>query len=286
MYNYFTKKDGQLLFVFAVVASVLMSLVVGSMDVFVNAEPGTVAYWTAQIAYSLSIGLVAIVYAKVTKKNFVVCAKINHAPNFLHVLCVCLATTFLVFFSTPVNALFVQLLENLGLNRPSVDLPLQWPMLIVVVGIVAPVTEELLFRGAMTSGLADSNPWHAVLLSGLAFALFHMNPAQLLHQFVFGCVLAYAMLRSGSVWVPVIGHMFNNLLALLLMALNVETWIEQNVLLCIVVGAIGAGVVLFLYAKHTNWKCQSTKTEGEANVFFVLAMVFCAFIGALSLFVG
>lgn len=286
MNNYFTKKDGQLLFVFAVVASALMSLVVGSMDVFVNAEPGTVAYWTAQIAYSLSIGLVAIVYAQVTKKNFVVCAKINHAPNVLHVLCVCLATTFLVFFSTPVNALFVQLLENLGLNRPSVDLPLQWPMLIVVVGIVAPATEELLFRGAMTSGLADSNPWHAVLLSGLAFALFHMNPAQLLHQFVFGCVLAFAMLRSGSVWVPVIGHMFNNLLALLLMALNVETWIEQNVLLCIVVGAIGAGVVLFLYAKHTNWKHQSTKTAGEANVLFVLAMAFCAFFGALSLFVG
>ena len=286
MNNYFTKKDGQLLFVFAVVASVLMSLVVGSMDVFVNAEPGTVAYWTAQIVYSLSIGLVAIVYAQVTQKNLVVCAKINHAPNFLHVLCVCLATTFLVFFSTPVNALFVQLLENLGLNRPSVDLPLQWPMLIVVVGIVAPVTEELLFRGAMTSGLADSNPWHAVLLSGLTFALFHMNPAQLLHQFVFGCVLAFAMLRSGSVWVPVIGHMFNNLLALLLMALNVETWIEQNVLLCIVVGAIGAGVVLFLYAKHTNWKCQNTKTAGEANVPFVLAMAFCAFIGALSLFVG
>ncbi len=286
MNNYFTKKDGQLLFAFAVVASVLLSLLFGSMDFFVNAEAGSIGYWLMQIVHTLCIGLVAFLYANVNDKNFVVATKINHAPNVLHILCVCLATAFLVFFSTPVNALFAELLENVGLNRPSVDLPLQWPMLIAVVGILAPVTEELLFRGAIASGLADNNPWQAVLLSGLSFALFHMNPAQLLHQFVFGCILAFAMLRSGSVWVPIVGHMFNNLFALLLMALNVEVWIEQNMLLCTVVGAIGAGVVLFLYAKHTKWKHQSNKTPGQANVFFVLAMAFCAFVGATSLFVG
>ena len=50
---------------------------------------------------------------------------------------------------------------------------------ILCVAILGPILEELLFRGAVTKVLLKKyNPLTAILISGLIFGIFHMNPAQ------------------------------------------------------------------------------------------------------------
>ena len=50
---------------------------------------------------------------------------------------------------------------------------------IICVAILGPILEELLFRGAITKVLLKKyNPLVAILISGLIFGIFHMNPAQ------------------------------------------------------------------------------------------------------------
>lgn len=77
--------------------------------------------------------------------------------------------------------------------------------------IVAPLTEELLFRGIILRGLLGRcRAASAVLLSAALFALIHLNPWQLLSAFLIGVILGWVYLRTGSVWLCVLGHAVNN----------------------------------------------------------------------------
>jgi hypothetical protein len=77
--------------------------------------------------------------------------------------------------------------------------------------VVAPVTEELLFRGIILRGLVGRCPvWVALGLSAALFAFIHLNPWQMVTAFVIGLTLGWVYLRTGSVWLCVVGHAINN----------------------------------------------------------------------------
>lgn len=77
--------------------------------------------------------------------------------------------------------------------------------------IVAPFTEELLFRGIILRGLLGRwNAKRAILVSSLLFALIHLNPWQFVTAMLLGCMLGWVYLRTGSVWLCVLGHAIVN----------------------------------------------------------------------------
>ncbi|MBI4603749.1 MAG: CPBP family intramembrane metalloprotease [Planctomycetes bacterium] len=77
--------------------------------------------------------------------------------------------------------------------------------------IVAPIAEELCFRGFLLRGLlARSSAAKAVASSSVLFAVFHLNPWQAVTGVVTGVLFAWAALRSGSLVLPVLGHMTVN----------------------------------------------------------------------------
>lgn len=88
-----------------------------------------------------------------------------------------------------------------------------------VVCLLAPVAEELVFRGAILRTLLAWQPerrWLMIGLSALLFALAHMNPAQLLHPFAIGLLLGWMYARTGSVVPGIVFHWANNTVAYLL----------------------------------------------------------------------
>lgn len=88
-----------------------------------------------------------------------------------------------------------------------------WPVLAVVV-FLAPLGEEVFFRGYLLPALAE--PWGrsgAVLLSSAAFAAIHGHAAALPAYFVYGVGLALAARRTGSLMVPIVAHSVVNSLA-------------------------------------------------------------------------
>lgn len=88
--------------------------------------------------------------------------------------------------------------------------------LVVVVG-VAPVMEELLFRGLILRGLVGNHgAVGGVVLTAVLFGVIHLNPAQVVGATLLG-VLAGLLVVAGRSVYPAIGfHALNNLLALLL----------------------------------------------------------------------
>ncbi|MCL2847633.1 MAG: CPBP family intramembrane metalloprotease [Firmicutes bacterium] len=91
----------------------------------------------------------------------------------------------------------------------------------IMMVLVAPISEELIFRGALLSGLRrQTTPIKAVMLSSFAFMIFHMNPSQVFFQFILGVIMAFAVMFSGKLIVGIVIHAVSNFLAMLLMILG------------------------------------------------------------------
>ena len=105
--------------------------------------------------------------------------------------------------------------------RAQVDLvpifaELSSPWWLLLAGIVvAPVVEELFFRGFLYAGLAQRYSWRrAAVISSALFALIHLQPLAIPPIFILGYIFAYLYRRSGSIWPAVVMHVATNALGL------------------------------------------------------------------------
>ena len=89
-----------------------------------------------------------------------------------------------------------------------------------IVGLLAPLVEELVFRGAILRALLrwKSNPWIGIVISAVMFSAIHMNPAQMPHAFLIGLLLGWMYYRTDSIVPGVVYHWVNNTIAYVLFA--------------------------------------------------------------------
>ena len=92
----------------------------------------------------------------------------------------------------------------------------------LVVCILAPLAEEVVFRGAVLRTMLEhwegSKRWTAFIISALLFGIAHMNPAQIPHAFLMGVLLGWLYERSRSLIPCVVLHCANNTIAYLMTA--------------------------------------------------------------------
>jgi sodium transport system permease protein len=101
--------------------------------------------------------------------------------------------------------------EEVRLRLASAD---RWTLLLVM-GLLPALCEELAFRGFILGGLRRRfRPWTAVFLSSFLFAVYQMNVFQFAPHFVVGTVLALITTRSGSLGPAVVFHFTWNMLLL------------------------------------------------------------------------
>ncbi len=91
---------------------------------------------------------------------------------------------------------------------------------VIGLGIVAPIAEELIFRGLTYRRMRQMFPlWAAVFLSALLFAVYHGNSIQMIFAFPLAIVLALIYERGKLLIFPVLFHMGSNLTAIFLQIL-------------------------------------------------------------------
>lgn len=77
--------------------------------------------------------------------------------------------------------------------------------------VVAPVAEELFFRGYVHGVFRARFPAHALFFSSVLFAFVHFYVIHLIPVFLIGVVLAVLYERRSSLVAPVVAHAFSNL---------------------------------------------------------------------------
>ncbi len=81
--------------------------------------------------------------------------------------------------------------------------------------IIAPVVEEVFFRGFVFAGLRQRYDWKkAALISSALFAVIHVTPTTMIPIFILGLIFAYLYHRSDSIWPAILMHVSTNALAL------------------------------------------------------------------------
>lgn len=88
----------------------------------------------------------------------------------------------------------------------------------LVIGLFAPIAEEIVFRGAILKSLLNTrmSADAAITVSAVLFALIHFNPAQMPHAFMVGLLLGWMYQRTGSILPSVAFHWVNNSMAYVL----------------------------------------------------------------------
>ena len=101
---------------------------------------------------------------------------------------------------------------------------------IISMALLAPVLEELLFRGAIQGMLQETlkNPWKSIIISSLIFGIVHMNPAQIPFAFLLGMIFGWLRYRSGSLLPGIMGHVLNNTIATANMLFYGNATIEEQ----------------------------------------------------------
>jgi membrane protease YdiL (CAAX protease family) len=110
-------------------------------------------------------------------------------------------------------ALFgLQIQPDIGLIFNQTDYPL---LLLIGGAIIAPVVEEIFFRGFIFSGLKQRWRWPvAGAVSALLFAVAHIVPTSFLPIFILGFIFSFLYHVSGSIWPAILMHILTNTVAL------------------------------------------------------------------------
>ncbi len=119
-----------------------------------------------------------------------------------------LMTVFFISVSVTVSAL-------LGIVFEPTPVEMSLPRALLSV-VAVPIAEELFFRATLfkTLDAVIGGGW-AVFLSALLFSLSHSTPPAIILSFILGVLLTLFYRRTGSVRLPILCHLANNLLAVL-----------------------------------------------------------------------
>ncbi len=127
------------------------------------------------------------------------------------------ALTWLAYFAFAIafSALVVQpeqddIAGELGLDSESIGIKVA---VVLALAVIGPIAEEVFFRGVVFAGMRRSMPlWPAAVVSGLLFGSLHAptGPTTVVPLAALGVALAWLYERTGSIWPPIIVHMFNN----------------------------------------------------------------------------
>ncbi len=87
------------------------------------------------------------------------------------------------------------------------DDPQVLALMIVTAIVVAPICEEIVFRGYFYPVMKKfAGAWIAAACSALVFASAHGNLTATLPLFIFGGVLVFLYEKTGSIWAPIAAH--------------------------------------------------------------------------------
>ncbi|MCV3742737.1 CPBP family intramembrane metalloprotease [Lentilactobacillus hilgardii] len=117
----------------------------------------------------------------------------------------------IVLFSA-LSDLVVPTTENQTMLEQSINANTAVGFVLMVV-IVSPILEELIFRGLFINLIFKDNLfWLPIIASAAVFALFHetANIPQYLIYFVMGMILGFAYMKTGRLLTSILLHMANN----------------------------------------------------------------------------
>lgn len=192
------------------------------------------------------------------------------------------------------NALILNFLHSLfhiNIDTSDVIFTSNWSYniaLILSAVVIAPIFEELFFRGAILRILARYNKTFAIVVSSLLFGFMHMDITQFLFTFILGMILAHYSLKYHSMLVNIGLHFMNNLWAILVTLMysfvsnqSIISIVEMSVMVLMVMGFVYG--IIFLVQKRNEFHFERIDEMLIEFTFKNVAMIGFLFMSVISM---
>jgi len=84
-------------------------------------------------------------------------------------------------------------------------------IMIFITCIIAPITEELIFRGAILGSLLPKvSKYRAIFISSILFSILHFQPEVAGSIFIISLIISTLYLKYESIYIPIVFHIVNN----------------------------------------------------------------------------
>lgn len=172
---------------------------------------GEAPNWVTYVGSGVPLYLIAMPIAVMLmgKSTVIETRKFDMKPGlFFKLLLMCLP---MMWVGSVFGSMLSMVLSNGEATDRVADLAMQtniWNVVFLV--IVGPIFEEWLFRKQLIDHTRKYGEKTAILLSGLAFGLFHMNLFQFFYAFLLGLMFGYVYTRTSKLRYSTAMHMIIN----------------------------------------------------------------------------
>lgn len=125
---------------------------------------------------------------------------------------ICTAAMYITNFLTQFITIFISIIKGGELVNPAAEAIMNQNYIISLIyaAVLAPLIEEIIFRKILLNKLRRFGDIPAILMTGLAFGLFHFNLMQFFYAAVLGFLFAYITIRTNTIRYSIILHMMIN----------------------------------------------------------------------------
>lgn len=215
----------QLTIVFVLRSMLEMSLLSQSV-----AESTILQFFVAFLSYGLTFGFIVGLYQILNGpiKNKKVVLGVKKVPKYTDIGYVVLG--YITYFGLNIVVLTVisMLLPGFNINEEQdigfeqVNSFVEYTMVFIALVVLAPLVEEVLFRGFMFTKIREKvSFWPTAIVVSLVFGLVHLQWNVGIDVFVLSLVLCFVREKTGAIWAGVGIHMLKNLLAFMIVFLGI-----------------------------------------------------------------
>lgn len=214
-------------------------------------------------------GFVGLKWAKISPSTLIRTRDFNFGAAVQY----CLAGVFIWMAAGYISSGIEDIFSQYGFTTETMDMDygntgLGFAIMTIYSCLIAPVTEEIFYRGMVMKVFAKANQRFAIIASAVFFGLGHGNIPQFMLAFLIGVFMGHIDMKHNSIVPSVIVHIFINSMVTLLSLADgsTEVIIMANLLL---LAAMVVGLIMLIFFRKENK--LPTPTPAQARRGFAVA---------------
>jgi len=221
--------------------SVFVSGIIYSIVVFLFLFIGSIVqskefYSGIIITEIVLILLPAILLLKVFKCNIKSTLRLNKINlfNLFLIFCIMIFSLPIVGIFNIINVWLSQLVfgKSLIVQPPTATTLKEVILNVLVIGLIAGISEEVLFRGAIQKGLENLGISASIIFTAVLFSMMHVQFEKLFGTFILGALIGFIVYRTDSLYSGIFAHFSNNTIGVVAMyAVNKISGISDETLI-------------------------------------------------------
>ena len=203
---------------------------------------------------------------------------------------VCAAFMYLSSFVGSIIGLIISKIKGSDLENPVEEFLSNSNIYLnaVYIAIIGPAMEEFIFRKVLLNKLRRFGDMPAILLSSIAFGLYHLNLSQFIYATTLGIIFSYTVIRTNTIKYTVIIHMLINTLGSVIAPLSLGNEGAMALLFLWVIISVVVGMSIFQRSKSgillmKGEEQVEKKTEYYLHIGTVLYLLICAVMMVLQI---